>query len=366
MEEKEVKGGTENPEVEATPKTKTKKKTIVLSTVFAIIAGLVGGFGGYVLYGVLNPIEDDIIVEYDDAIDYKKIEAAIDGGNVVDEYSDKAYQIINYSCDKYAKSAYSLTMGKGLVNAAAGVKQNIRSTTYNYPNGFFNQKVSSSSIVNTADRYYDDGTKIVGYECKKTSEWSSDTKSAEYTYDQYIQAFGKLGRGRYYCVDKTDATEDEIPEKFLTFDDAEYSACEDATKHERNAVIGYSVTKNSVTSSSIENNDNGGYHVYLELDIYKAVSFVTVQMKTTGRLSSRPRFSRCYLTFELDNKLNLVSSVFHDEYWVQTGIQTSASSDLDQIYLTSDTNKFVYEGKEVEVKVPTMDEVDFNGYTLQE
>lgn len=341
---------------------KSKKKTIIFSITIGVISATIGAMGGYVLYGNVHPEQDDIIIDKGTKADSEKIQDSLNNGTLVEDYADSVYEIINYSCDLYAASPYSLTLGNGLVNAAAGVKQTIVSTTYNYPDGAFNQKVSSSSMVQTADRYYDNNNEVKGYECKYESDWQSDSLEPKtYSYDEYIQSFGKLLRGKYYCADLADATKDQIPEKFLTFDKTTYDESNESSKHEVNGVIGYSVTKKTVSSATINKTDDG-YHAELELKIPNAVSYVTVQMKTTGRLKARPTFSNAKLTFDLDEKLNLVSSVFHDEYRVNTGgLVTSATSNLNQIYLTSDSEEFVYNEKTIDVKVPGIKE-EFNGY----
>ena len=352
--------------VKSTTKKKTKKTTIIVSTIVSIISTGVGVIGGYVLYNIINPEQQEIVIEKDKTYDKAKIEKALSDNTLTEEFKDSAYDIINYSCDMYASSPYSLTLGKGVVQAAAGVKQSILSCTYSYPEGCFNQKVSSSSLVNTADRYYDENNNsVLAYECKTVEDWKKGgLESKTYTYDQYIQSFGKLLHGTYYCVDKNDVSDEEpIPESFLTLSKDEYDASTDSTKHKRSGVIGYSLTKKSVTQTQITKTESG-YHIELDLNITYAVSYVQVQMKTTGRLKSRPQFSSCKLTFDLDNKLNLSASVFHDEYRVNTGgLVTNAISDLNQVYFTSESNTIENNGKKLSVKVPSMNE-DFNGFEL--
>ncbi len=347
-------------------KKKTKKSTIIISTIISIISASVGVIGGYVLYNNINPEQDAIVIEKDKSYDKTRIENSLSAGTIADDFSEDSYILINYACDLYANTSYTLTLGRGVVQAAAGVKQSIVSTTYSYPEGVFNQKVSSSSVVNTADRYYDtNDNNVKAYECKSEDEWKKDgLESKNYSYDQYIQSFGKLLHGTYYCIDKSDVSDDEpIPEKFLTLSKEEYDSSTEESKHKRSGVIGYSLTNKSVSKSQISKTDTG-YHVELDLNVGYAVSYVQVQMKTTGRLKSRPQFSSCKLTFDLDTELKLVSSVFHDEYRVNTGgLVTNAISDLDQIYLTSSTNTIENDGKSVTVTVPEITE-DFNGYEL--
>ncbi len=344
-----------------------KKKTILISTIVGVLSASVGAIGGYVLYKNVNPDQDDIVIEKSQKYDIDKIKKGIESKSLASDFSEDSYNLVNYAADLYAsETPYCLTIGNGVVQAAAGVNQTIDSTTFSHPGGVFNQKVSNSSLVHTADRYYDncDG-KVTGYECKYPEDWKKEELEAkEYTYDQYIQTFGKLMQGTYYCLDKADVSDEEpIPEKFLTLNKEEYEASSDTTKHERSGVIAYSLTKKGITSSSIAKTDSG-YHIELELNVAYAVSYMSVQMKATGRLKARPQFSKCTLTFELDDSLHFLSSVFHDEYRVNTGgLVTGAISDLNQIYLTSTTGEFQYQGKSVSVKVPEITE-DFNGFDL--
>lgn len=357
---------TENENKPVKAKKKTKTSTIIISTVISVISASVGVIGGYVLYNNINPVQDAIVIEKDKSYDKERIETSLTAGTIAEDFSSDSYILINYACDLYANTPYTLTLGKGVVQAAAGVKQSILSTTYSYPEGVFNQKVSSSSIVSTADRYYDSNDNSVkAYECKNEDDWKKDgLESKSYTYDEYIQSFGKLLHGTYYCIDKSDTSDNEpIPEKFLTLNKDEYDASTEESKHKRSGVIGYSLTNKSVTTSTISKTDSG-YHIELDLNVGYAVSYVQVQMKTTGRLKSRPQFSSCKLTFNVDNELKLISSIFHDEYRVNTGgLVTNAISDLDQIYLTGTTNTIENDGKSVTVKVPEITE-DFNGYEL--
>lgn len=343
-----------------------KKKTIIISTIVAVLSASVGAIGGYVLYKNVNPEQDEIIIEKSKKYDVDKIEKGIAAKSLATDFVTDSYNLINYGADLYAtETPYTLTIGSGLVKAAAGVNQTIESATYSHPDGVFNQKVSSSSLVKTADRYYDDNIKVLGYECKYPEDWKKEgIEAKEYTYDQYIQVFGKLMHGIYYCTDKTDVSDEEpIPEKFLTLSKEEYQASTESTKHERSGVIAYSLTEKAVSSSTIEKTDSG-YHIELELNVAYAVSYMSVQMKATGRLKARPQFSKCTLTFELDDSLHFISSVFHDEYRVNTsGIVTNATSDLNQIYLTSNSENFEYQGNSLAVKVPAISE-DFNGFGL--
>ncbi|MDY4549687.1 MAG: hypothetical protein SPD43_03500, partial [Candidatus Enterosoma sp.] len=144
----------------------------------------------------------------------------------------------------------------------------------------------------------------------------------------------------------------------------EYEQSQETGKRVRNGLITYTLSKNTIQSGTIEKRENG-YFFHVDLNVPAAVSFTTVQMKSTGRLKARPSFTSCFLEFETDLSLNLIRSLFHDEYRVNTGgLVTNATSDLNQQYFKSETSLFQTGAKEVNVSRPDPKALDFNGYEL--
>ncbi len=294
----------------------------------------------------------------------------------VKEYQDKAYELLNYSFIKQASYSYSLTIGKAQV-VSSGVTQNIKSATYATPQAIYNQNVSASSIVATANRFYDNMNGNVDcYLQSKPEDWKKGEEPTTYSYDDYMQKYGKLLKGSYYCTSVTSAAElteaTPVSDRYLTDNASEYDASSEKSKHHVNGVVIYMIGPSSVKSSTIEKNTDG-YNITLDLytdedrktisNISTGNSYYSVQMRTTGGLSSRPPFKKSHLEFQLDIDFNLVSSYFYDEYTAQIGglINSAATSDMWQYYFHSDSSTF----QDVQVNIPEPDSEDnFTGYQL--
>ena len=338
-------------------KAPASRKRVLLTSVFlSLVTTAVGGMGGYVLFDIFHPSETSSFVDYQTDYDRKKISSALQQGKGT---SLSAIDLTNYALDLQVESPYALTIGTGLVNAAAGVKQTIESCTLTTPEGIFNQNISESSIVHTANRFYDDGTKMKTYTCKKTDEWTSSLPSKDMTYDDYIQSYGRLIKGEYWVREAEPEPTKAVPERYLST-----TPSKGLKDHRLNGVIIYTITPGTVTDSRITKTENG-YHLHLTLDYLKATFYYSVQMKTTGSLDARPTFTASELEFDLDSSGHLLSSFFKDSYRVKTGITTDASDEMTQYYFRSDNGVFTNtDGVSVEGKIPTMSEKDFTGYQL--
>lgn len=355
----------DNPSIQVeneivTVKKNTKKRTIIIATIFSILFALVGAVGGYLLYNLLNPknvVLQQAVGEVITDKEIAQIESDISSNSIVSNYQDNPYILINYSLDLHAKANYSLVLGQGSA-LAAGVTQNIRSATYRTPNEIFNENTSSSSVVSTANRYYDKKNNIVeAIEAKKESDWKN-ADPYQMDYDEYISKFGKLLSGLYYCT--SDTSKQPISDTFLTLDKDEFEKSKENTKFAVNSVIIYSLSKKTISSSELKENSNG-YEITICLK-KAGESYYAVQMKTTGGLRTAPDFdaSQNKLVFNLDKKLNLVSSEFIDVYQADVGpIKASTSQNLKQYYFQSETNTF----NSKNVTIPRNGEA-FNGFEL--
>jgi hypothetical protein len=347
---------------------KAKKKTVIISVVIGVLCAGLGGAGGYVLFNAIHPAQDPVTIHITNTKVYSAddVKKSLAAGTLDTDYADKAYEIIAFALDQQADNPYTLTIGKGTVYAAMNINQEIVSATYNSPSRTFNQNVSSSSLVHTAARYYDakDG-KVSSYVCSVPDDWTkSDLKPAEQTYDEFLQAYGKLHQDRYYCTTVTPTDDKPIPEAYLTSDKATYEASTEKTKHEDNGVVIYAISKSTVQTSALTKNGNG-YQVSIEFIPKAATSYYAVQMKTTGGLVSRPTFSASSMTVNLDTSLNLIDSVFTDEYHVTVaGITTGTKQVLTQYYFHSQDGTFSDGSKSVTVSIPEISDVNFNGYDL--
>lgn len=346
-------------------KKKNKRvKTIVISSVLSVFFLLAGTIGGYFLYNTLNPASNTITQALGDILSEKEkneIKKSIENDSVLSSYQDKSHMLVNYSLELEADSKYSMILTKGVAKATAvmTVEQKIQSATLRTPECIFNENISSSSAVETANRYYDrKDNKIEAYECKNSSQWPSAT-SINYTYDEYIDKFGKLLSGRYYCI--RDESKKTIKDKFLTLSEDEFKNSKEEKKYPINGILIYAIGKNTVKSSSIEKIDDG-YKITLKLKS-SGESYYSVQMKSTGGLATYPAFKEesNNLVFVIDKNLRLVSSVFEDSYDANLGFMSAPTSQiLTQYYFHSDTDSF--NGKQI--KVPDMSNVQFDGYSL--
>lgn len=341
-------------------KKSSKKKTIIISTIFSILFALIGSVGGYLLYNLLNPknvVLQQAVGEVITDREINNIETAISNNNIVSNYKDSPYTLINYSLYLHAISNYSLVLGQGSA-LAAGVTQNIRSATFRTPDEIFNENTSSSSIVSTANRYYDKKNNVVeAIEGKKESDWEN-AQPYQMNYDEYISKFGKLLSGIYYCT--SDENKKPISDTFLTLDKEEFEKSKENTKFAVNSIIIYSLSKKTVSSSELKENSSG-YEISISLK-KAGESYYAVQMKTTGGLRTAPDFdaSQNKLIFNLDKNLNLISSEFIDVYEADVGpIKASTSQNLKQYYFQSETSTF----NSKNVTIPRNGEA-FNGFEL--
>ncbi|MFA6861110.1 MAG: hypothetical protein WCR56_01840 [Bacilli bacterium] len=343
--------------------TPATKKSIIVSCVFAVCFATIGGFGGYFLFGMLHPTGTNAYngVNYGKVPTTIEVNFAIDKGTLTADYKDTAYSLINYCLSSFSQKQYSLIIGKGSV-VSSGVTQTIESGTFATPTETFRQNISSSSFVHTADRNYDqyDG-KVVAYNCQTADDWTSNPTSSELTYDQYIQTYGKLIRPYYYATTQDYSSDYPITDRYLSYDYATYKASSDSTKHLVNDVIIYDIGPNTVSSSTIEEND-AGYLLTAVLVPNKATFKYSVQMKATGGLGTYPSFSASTISFQVDKELNLVSSTFTDSYTVNVKgiLNSTAEATFTQYYFQGSTPTF----NDVEVKIPEIGDTDFVGYKL--
>jgi hypothetical protein len=337
-----------------------KRSTVIGLTVLVSVWAVVGGFGGYFVYTLIHPAGSGIktIVGGTNIPSEETVQKELKNNTLLDDYKDKAYCLLNYAFNKQAGYTNTLTITRGNVQASIA-NQAVQSCTLSTPDGVYNQNISSG-FVSTANRFYDNGDgKIQAYVCSKTSDWPNKTADVE-TYDQYIQKYGKLFRGKYYCVTQTDTSkitdDNPVSDIFLTNDAIEYAKSEDKTRHIVNGVSIYYIASSTVTTSSIVKNDNG-YRIQATLNPAKgADSYYLVQMKTTGGVNVS--FKSTTLDYQLDEDLDLVSCRAEDTY---TAVGAAATQILCSYYFHSDTTTF----NSVSVSIPaTSDTSDFAGFQL--
>ena len=356
-----------------------KKRNIIIST--SVIAGamVIGSASGWLTYSLLHPKQTALAATATEGVvpTDSEIEKSLKNNSLISDYQNEVYKLLNYSLYKQASYSYSMIIGKASVNAS-GVTQTVQHTTYTTPDIIYNQNISASSFVHTANKFYDkkDG-KVESYLGKTSEDWADGkAEHIDYSYDDYIQKFGKLIKSVYYVTSEPDLSKlsetRPIAENYLTADESEYEACQDETKHRINGVFIYVIGPRTTKLGTIEKTDSG-YKLYLEMftdsevasnpdaGIAAANTYYSVQMRTTGGLKTRPVFSYSKLTVNVDEELNLVSSFFQDSYTAVVGpINSPAKQDMYQYYFHSDTDTF----NGVKVNIPTPTDTDFDGFKL--
>lgn len=381
---KEVKKDTPTTNDKKDQKKKKKHKFLKLTTrnivelsIVIVISSVIGAGAGYLFYTNNNTASSSLsgYATEGNVLSIEEMEKKLaKNTNFESEYKDKAYELINYSLHKQASYSYALTIGKASA-VAAGYTQNIVSSTFVTPDCVYNQNVSSSSLVHTANRFYDYNDEKVECYLKSTpDQWqNSDNVASEYSYDEYMQKYGKLLQPSYYCLATTNTaeiTEDKpIADRFLTLKEEDYKKNNDSTKHHVNGVVIYMIGPSTVKSSSIEKTSTGYLlkcDLYCDADIVsgksKGCSYYSVQMRTTGGLSKRPPFNKSHLEFNVDSNFELVSSYFEDEYVASMSVlNITTTTQMTQYYFHSNDSTF----NGVEVSIPKYNDPDnFAGYNL--
>lgn len=352
-------------------------KTTIISLAIALVFGTAGAFGGMFLYTSTHTIPTINTFDRHPSTPIQSKEAAIrlslDSGTLVSDYKDKLYDLVNYSCWLQSQSPYAMNVGYSKATSSASTTK-VYNATVSTPNEIFYQNISNTHAVvvnlNTAYRFYDDksGT-MKGYVLSTPSDWAKNPSPTDYTYDDYIQKYGKLFKANYFVAQSSDSTL-AVPEVYLTDDLTTYEASDAKGKHEVNGVITYDLMESTVKSdeSSIQRLDDGTYKVVLTLDPSTATSYYKVQMKTTGGLDDYPSFSKSHIEFHLDRDLYLIDSYFHDVY---NGKEYGLSVNLDmvfyQYYYHSDRiDGFVdKDGNQLSLTIPSITTID-DPYTAQQ
>lgn len=332
--------------------------SIIGWTSFGLVFALLGGYSGYYIYNAIKPMDVIPFVAGSVTIPSdKEVNDALKSGKLVETFKDRGYELINYALDKYASAEYSLTLTRGST-LSTGVTQTIQSAKVVMPGMIYYENTSSSSMVSTAHRMYDRGDgKVEAYLAKQTSDWPK-TAARDIPYNEYIQLFGKLLQGKYYCTSSEDYNL-TVTDLFMTLDENEFKKSDDSTKHMVNGSTIYYIEK-ATTSSSVITKTESGYTI--EVDLLPSMgsnNYFVAQMKTTGNVAVS--FTNSQATFRFDENLNIISSTGFDKYDLKLGgLGLKATQTLDLYYLTSSSLNF----NDVELNIPKPNELNFNGYQL--
>ncbi len=286
-----------------------------------------------------------------------EINDALNNDSIMNNYANgDAYKLVMYALDKQTTYDYSLLLSSSTVTAhVLGISydQTVEAATFNTPEENFNQNISSSLFVKTAFRFYDEKEKITAHECTNPSDWKNSTGTT-YTYDEYINTYGKLFKPHYY-----------VSSNYLTDNYSTFESIQDKNKREVNSVAIYNINEETVLGSSLVQHDDR-YTITINLDPHKGTAAYQKQIEKTGDLNSLPVFESSLLTFDLDSELNLITATFNDSYNIDIAVlgKSLATQSMTVNYFHSDSSKFEYNNKIVDVKIPSKDEEEFNGYSL--
>ena len=283
-----------------------KKLSIILST----IAGAVLIGGGIPLGLFLSDLLTFDGVDYsgldaganeDDASAlYRRFEA--DKSKSASELS-KTYsgaELVMIAENNISNHEYVQTIGVGLVNAAMGVKQSVRSASIKNGDSYFLENLSKSSFVACAKRFYQKDDEVKTYNGEVIDEvsanWQVDSLET-LTKAEHDNKWGKdLSRSSIYIV---------------------------STK--------------TVLNETIEQ-DGSNLMISLSLDPLTSVIRYVKQMVNVSDLAQPPVFHEVNITYTLDQNMNLLSRDINEVYDVSSfGVVSKNTSGhlLEKIYYDS-------------------------------
>lgn len=246
----------------------------------------------------------------------------------------QAVAAINASFYKLSKTPYYLSYTSQQVSAKVGVTtvQDVEAVTYASPEVTFNQNISSSAMVKTADRFYDRGQGSVDlYRTDVPSKWR-DLEAKSASYDAILSERGKLFPRLYFLnVDGAKSTR-----TFKTYDEAQA----DASTYQEQGIMGYDFGIDSLLSAQVVESDQSGVKIRATMDYTTPTGFrqMAVQMKMTGGLSDNPSFSSVTIDFTLQSDLTLVKTEAEAVYTAPVGgINARCTSKDTTWYFASDT-----------------------------
>lgn len=313
------------------PKKRLAIEWIALIVVTIFFAAVLGSNLGYQLYIKNHPVKETITIGKASEIPSDDtMQKELTDNTLLTNYADKAYQVLSYAFYKQASHRYSLSVTSGKTHALIA-DQNIKSACLSTPECDYFENISSG-FTSTAYRFYDykDGTNTMkSMMCSKESDWSNKTPDSM-TYDDYIQKFGRLFKGKYYV---TYDTSKDVPDTYLTDKEDEYKAAVKAgtSASVTTGISIYNMNSKTVTSSTLEKIDTG-YRVSVTFNVSKgACSYFKAQMKTTGGVDVS--FVSSNIIYELDENLDLVHGKTVDSYKT---IGVTADQMLDIYYYHND------------------------------
>jgi hypothetical protein len=316
--------------MEATPETQKKKKrvgAIVTMSVLSVFAiGLGAGLGVY-LHGLANANTSTPAAVAQDSTDHSDLMATyqkvVSKGNpdfaaLVQNNVFSHSDIANLSMLLMKNHNNYFTQGKGASVAALNITQKIRDSVVRNGDSYFEESISEGATA-LASRAYQNGDTVkyyTGSPVSGTDATSGTYKSTsvDYSLTSYFQYMGR------------------------TLDTPLIYIINDGT-------VRSGATKSGDPETSIVKNSDGTYKLELELSPSRSTVNYIVQMTNLSHLS-KCVFYWVHLTFNLDAKLELLSTVSHEKYNV-TLASLGMASDGEQTLRT----EYVFDG---DTKIPEL------------
>ena len=288
-------------QTEQKPRKKIKKKSVIIySSIGAavIAAGVAGGIlAGSNFWKAENPYDkiDITTLEKDYTETYEKFKNT-SPDKVLDTFTDVELVNIAYMRMNDVDNYYSISKGKV---KAAGVTQNVLSTMIKNGDDYFEENLSDSTFVKTANRFYQDLEEVKYYKGKwtKTGGDYSKAKLTTYTLEQFNDEWGKIiGKGSSYII--TDQT---------------------CLKHERTT------------------NSDGTVKFVLDLDpTYSVIKYVKTMIQNGG-LSEAPIFHSVNMSLTVDADMKILEFSNSEVYDVHMVIDAKNSkANLTQTFFSEE------------------------------
>ena len=275
---------------------KNKKNFIITLVITVLSIGCGIGAGLY--------LGQEFITPQTDYSSFNEIELEDDNDALYNRYLStnpnsylstfKSYELVNISLKKLSKEVSFRSTDIGSV-VAAGVTQTIYGTSIKENDSYFNESISSSSLVKVAKRFYqvDDEVTIYngGVISSTIASWDS-TSLEEMTTEEFENTWGKtLDRSSIYIVS----------------------------------------SKTVLDEGKVEN-DGTNYKVTLNLDPIKSVIRYVRQMTMMSDLSRSPDFTSVQITYTLDQNLRLLNCDIYESYEVWKFGKHMSNSHLTTTY----------------------------------
>lgn len=259
---------------------KSKKNFIITLVITVLSIGCGVGVGLYLGQEFITPQTDyssfnEVELEDDNDALYNKY-LSTDKNSYMSTF--KPYELVNISLKKLSKEESYRSTDIGAV-VSVGVTQTIYGTSIKENDYYFNESISSSSLVKVAKRFYQEDEEVTIYDggvvSSTIASWDSNSKELLKT-DEFESLWGKtLDRASIYIVS----------------------------------------SKTVLNDGSIEQNGTN-YEITLNLDPVKSVLRYVRQMTMMSNLSRNPDFSSVQITYTLDQNLRLLNCDIYENYEV--------------------------------------------------